>query len=161
MMMSALPLEQQLAEALVDPTVYREDILRLLDALAPHEPFVLLETWSVLAQTESLSAWRRLTAYRLLIEHCLAYPLDREPFLDYALRPFGLDDEQIVDATMSQNIPIARGFGEAIAMAYLPIQTPVGPAAVYFAQDSDTGAIKRAGLYPNGSEPEVWSERQR
>lgn len=161
MMMPALPTEQQLVEALADPHVSREDILRLLDTFAPDAPLALTEMWSALAQAESLDAWRRLMAYRLLIERCLIYPLERESFLDTALRPFGLDDDQIIDATMSQNLPIAREFSETISIAYLPIQTPIGQAAVYFAHDRDTGAIMRAGVYPNGSEPEMWSEMGR
>lgn len=140
--------ERGLAGAIGNLDLPDAEVRRRLMALPAGQRFVQNDTWLALARDERLPVWRRLAAYRLLIERCLTYPCPREAFVRAALAPLGVDAGRMVDMTMAQALPVERRADTVIRMVHLPIATPIGPAAVYLALNPATDTVEQAGLSP-------------
>lgn len=143
--------ERELAELLERPTATREDVLQVLRRMPQRVPCALRDRWKRLAASASLEPWRRLEAYRVLVSSCLAYPCPLADFVREALAPVCNSEADIVDMTIAQHLPMPRD-GDAIRMVTLPISTPIGPAALYFAVRQPGGLVVRAAVHPEPTE---------
>src|SRR5262245_20998816 len=136
--------ERALADALADTTRSDEAVRRQVQSLTARLRFNQPERWLTLARDARLPAWRRLAAYGLLLERCLTCPIDRRTFVSQALSPLGLETAQWLDMSVGQWVPVKRGNDLVIRMVHLPIQTPVGQAAVYMSLRQGTDTIEQA-----------------
>lgn len=141
--------ESALADVLADVSRPDEEVRRHVDAVPARARFAQPEKWLTLARDARLPAWRRLAAYELLLERCLTYPVDRSTFVRQALSPLGLENAQWLDMSVGQWVPVKRGNDLVIRMVHLPIQTPVGQAAVYMSLRQATDTIEQAAVSPD------------
>ena len=141
--------ERALADALADANRPDEAVRRQVDSLPARLRFSQPERWLALARDARLPAWRRLAAYGLLLERCLTYPIDRHTFVRQALSPLGLETAPWFDMSVGQWVPVKRGNDLVIRMVQLPIQTPVGQAAVYMSVRQGTDTIEQAAVSPD------------
>lgn len=148
-MSDATASERALADALADATAPDAAVRRQLDAVPADRRFGQQERWLALTRDGRLAAWRRLAAYRLLVERCLSYPAPRATFVREALAPLGLASAPWIDMTIAQHVPVARRDDAVIRMVHLPIQTAVGPAALYLVLREATDMIEQAAVSPD------------
>ena len=141
--------ERDLAAALADTGRPDEEVRQRLASLPAGLRFVQTETWIDLARDVRLPVWRRLAAYGLLLEHGLTFPADRPTFVREALAPLGLEHAQWIDMTVGQQVPVTRGDGLVVRMVQLPIETPVGPAAIYISLRLAGDIIEQAAVSPD------------
>ena len=102
-----------------------------------------------MARDERLPPWRRLAAYQLLLEHSVTYPVDRATFVREALAPLGVSDSGWIDMTIGSYVPVERRDDAVIRMVHQPIQTSVGPAAVYLSLREATNMVEEAAVSPD------------
>jgi hypothetical protein len=112
------------------------------------------KAWQKVAMDGSLEEWRRLIAYQVLLDHGVTYPIRVEEFLDLVVRKLGFSEQEGLDMTRTSFIPLARKEGEKPFMINLPIQTPVGPASLYYSVDQ-TSQVQQASVYPSAAEIDV------
>lgn len=141
-------MEKTLALAIGSPSMSRVEFCELLRGVPADERFRMQNTWSEYARNTDLEVWRRLAAYQILIQRCIAYPRDLSTFMAEAIAAIGITPEVIVDMTPAHNLPFARERGQKIRMVTLPIPTDVGPAAMYFAIGESGQSVERAAVYP-------------
>ncbi|HEY1293185.1 MAG TPA: hypothetical protein VGJ60_08905 [Chloroflexota bacterium] len=141
--------EASLAEALEVPSRSDVDVRRLVDALPTGTRFTQLARWLELARNERLPTWRRLAALSLALSHGLSYPIQRAGFVREVLAPLGLSDAAWIDMSIAQHVPLERRDDTVIRMIHLPIETPVGPAAVYASLREASDTIEQAAVSPD------------
>ena len=139
----------RLADALADANRPDEEVRRQVHSVPASLRFDLPEKWLALARDARLPAWRRLAAYGLLLERRLTYPVDRPTFVREVLTPLGLETAQWFDMTVGQSVPVKRGDDLVVRMVHLPIETPVGQAAVYMSLRLATDTIEQAAISPD------------
>jgi len=110
-----------------------------------------LEGWRGLVRDESLEEWRRLTAFQVLLDHGIAYPVGIQEFLDRAVHELGFEEAKGVDMSRSSFVPLARKEGERPFMINLPIRTPIGPASLYYSVD-EANQVRQARVYPSAAD---------
>jgi hypothetical protein len=142
-------MEQELIDALTNPGVSRERLAALLQDLPSDARFEHAEPWLRLAQSGTLSDWRRLVAYYVLVRHTLSYPLPFEDFEAAAITPLGVAREAVTPQPLVQNVPLEHTLGQSIYRVYLPYQTATGPSALYFAEDRTTKLVQDANVSPS------------
>ena len=148
-------IEQSIAALLESTGTTRDAALRLIKSVPANQQFVMNDFWRKLASDGSAEGWRRLAAYELLIDRCLAFPYTRAAFAAEALTPLGVDEGRSVEMTKAQFVPVQRKTGEIVRMAVLPIATSVGPAAIYYTLHRASGIVRQAAVYPNSSMDET------
>jgi hypothetical protein len=140
--------EVDLLRALSDSGVGREEFAARLATLQTDAGFAQTEAWTAIAKDPNADAWRRLAACRIVLEHCLSFPLPRDAFVSEAIRPMGIPEDRIRELQIAQFLPIERMEGERVFVADTAIRTSVGPASIYFTVDPSTDAVQRAAIYP-------------
>jgi hypothetical protein len=141
--------EASLAEALGDASSSDAEVRRRVEALPAGVRFSQLARWLELARDEGLPAWRRVAAINLALDHCLSYPIERASFVRQVLAPLGLSDAAWIDMSIAQHVPLERRDDAVIRMIHLPIETPVGPAAVYVSLREAVDSIEQAAVSPD------------
>jgi len=141
--------EDALAEALADVGSSDAEVRRRVDGLPREARFTHLARWLELGKDERLPAWRRVAAVGIALSHCLSYPIDRASFVRQALAPLGLANATWVDMTVAQHVPLERRDDAVIRMIHLPIETAVGPAAVYISLREANDSIEQAAISPD------------
>jgi hypothetical protein len=141
--------EQALADALADASASDTAVRQQLDAVPAARRFDQAARWTELARDTRLPAWRRLAAYQLLVERTLRYPLARATFVREALAPLGVERAPWIDQSIAQHVPVDRRDDAVIRMIHLPIETPVGQAAVYVSLREDADTIEQAAVSPD------------
>ena len=134
--------------ALDDPSATEEPVAALIERLPGTARFAAAEEWKARARNPSLDHWRRLAAYRLLVEKVMVYPSDKSRFVDEAITSMGVADAKITDMSRVGALPFERHPGERIFMANVSIRTSVGPASVYFAVSPDDREVRTAKVHP-------------
>ncbi len=140
--------EAAVADALGDERVPKEAALQMTERTDSGERWVLKERWASLVRDARLPSWRRLVAADILLSRCLDYPRPLSTFIGEDLAAMGVHRRDVADATILQNVPIARHPDERLLVATLPIATAVGPAAVYAAVNGERAEVTRSTLYP-------------
>jgi hypothetical protein len=140
--------EASLAEALGDVASTDAEVRGRVEALPAGARFAQLARWLELAQDERLSAWRRMAAMSLALNHSVSYPIERAGFVRDVLAPLGLSDAAWIDMSIAQHVPLERRDDAVIRMIHLPIETPVGPAAVYVSLREASDTIEQAAVSP-------------
>ena len=140
--------ESRLLEAIDDPASTEQSVLARIAQLAGSPGFVLADAWQSRARDGSLDDWRRLASYRILVEKVIAYPCDRQRFVEDAIVAVGVSEQQIVDLSRVGALPFERQEGDRVLMANLPIRTAVGTAGVYFAVGREGSHVRTAKVYP-------------
>lgn len=140
--------EAALADTVGDEGSPKDAVLDALDAVVDGE-CNLRDRWAALAQDGTLVPWRRLVACDVLIANCVTYPRPLDEFIDVDLVALGIRRSDIADADILQNLPIERHPDEQRFVASLPIETSIGPAAVYFAVQRDRQQVMRAAVFPS------------
>ena len=146
-------IEKNLIRVIQDQNVSKDDVLRSVRQLAGTERFVMKDSWIGLAKDELLENWRRLEAYKLLINHCLIYPCPFDEFIAEAITPMGINRQDLIDMSVASFVPLERRFDAAIFAASLPIKLATGQAAVYMSIQDSTNMVERAVVHPDTIEP--------
>lgn len=141
--------EDGLAQALGDAAIADADVAQRLRDLPAGARFSRVGRWLELARDERLPAWRRLAAIDLVLEHSLTYPMERPRFVRETLEPLGVGEVPWIDMTIAQHVPLERLEGAVIRMIQLPIETAVGPAAIYVSLRAGTDTIEAAAVSPD------------
>jgi hypothetical protein len=140
--------EARVLAAIEDPAATEGAVATLLGRVPSSARFQLAEEWKARARNGALSDWRRLAAYRVLVERVIAYPCEKERFVREAITSIGLREAQITDMSRVGALPFERHPGERIFRASLPMRTAVGPASVYFAVSPDERHVRTAKVHP-------------
>ena len=141
-------LEQQLAQRMVAPGISRAEILELLRRVPAEQKFFMRSEWVQITRNNTLEDWRRLASYQLIVDRTISYPCKFTSFDADALRPLGIREDQLIDMTMGQYVPVQRNSGSVIRMATLPFSTSVGDAALYLAVCPADNVVEQAAVYP-------------
>ena len=141
--------EDGLAGALADMGSSDADVRRRVEGLPAGARFTHLARWVELARDDRLPAWRCVAAMSVALNHCLSYPIDRAGFVRQVLAPLGLSDAAWIDMSMAQHMPLERRDDAVTRMIHLPIETPVGPAAVYVSLREANDTIEQAAVSPD------------
>ena len=123
--------EDGLTHALGDTAVPDAEVARRLREVPAEARLGRVARWLELATDERLPAWRRVAAIDLVLTRGLAYPIERPRFMQETLEPLGVGDVPWIDMSIAQHVPLERLDHAVIRMIQLPIETAVGPAAIY------------------------------
>ena len=143
--------EARVLAALDDPSATEESVAALIERLLGNAHLAAAEAWKARARNPALEHWRRLAAYRVLLEKVMVYPSDKNRFVNEVITSMGVPDAQITDMSRVGALPFERRPGDRVFMASLPIRTSVGPACVYFAVSPDDREVRTAKVHPESA----------